>query len=220
MTEFIKLVPTSLWHFSGSVFYSGRNAFTGLKDLYILGLNPGGSEIKQKEETLSWHTEKVLQNPNPNWSEYKDESWEGHIPGTYRLQPRILHLLNILELSPYDVPSSNICFVRSNREKNIAKELNSYAEMCWPFHQAVIQNLRIKVILCFGNSAGDFVRYKTKANRFIDEFVEVNNRKWSSQAFMSPEDLIVITATHPSRADWTKPETDPSGLIKKYLQRI
>lgn len=220
MTEFIELIPSSLMHLSGSVFYSGRNAFTGHNDLYILGLNPGGSEIEQKEETLLWHTEKVLQNPNPNWSEYKDESWEGHIPGTYRLQPRILHMLNILELSPYDVPASNICFVRSDREATISKELSSYAEMCWPFHQKVLQNLRIKVILCFGKRAGDFVRYKLKANRLLDEFVEVNERKWRSQVFTSTDDLIVITATHPSIADWTRPETDPSALVKKYLKKI
>jgi len=220
MTEFIDLIPKSLMNLSGSVFYSGKNAFQGQKDLYILGLNPGGSPIEQKEETLAWHTSKVLENSNPNWSEYKDESWNGHFPGTYGLQPRVLHMLSVLQLSPYDVPASNICFVRSNREKTITKELNSFAEMCWPFHQKVIQNLHIKVILCFGKRAGDFVRYKIKANRFIDEFVEVNERKWRSQAFKSPYDLIVITATHPSIADWTKPETDPSALVKKYLKKI
>jgi uracil-DNA glycosylase family 4 len=218
MLEYVKLLPISLMNVSGSAFYSGRNAFIGQKNLYILGLNPGGSPIEQKEETLSWHTSKVLKNSNPNWSEYKDESWNGHYPGTYGLQPRVLHMLSVLGLSPYDVPASNICFVRSNREETISQELNSYAEMCWPFHQKVIQNLRIKVILCFGKRAGDFVRYKLKANRVIDEFVEVNARKWRSQAFKSTDNLIVITATHPSIADWTRPETDPSGLVKKFVE--
>lgn len=218
MLDYVKLLPSALMNVSGSAFYSGKNAFQGQKDLYILGLNPGGSPIKQKEETLSWHTEKMLKNSNPNWSEYKDESWNGHSPGTYGLQPRILHMLSVLGLSPYEVPASNICFVRSEREQTISKVFFTYAEMCWPFHSKVIQNLHIKVILCFGKRAGDFVRYKTKANRFIEEFVEVNERKWRSQAFKSPDDLIVITATHPSIADWTKPETDPSALVKKYLE--
>lgn len=219
IAEFVKEIPTSLVDLSGSVFYSGRNAFTGYKDLYILGLNPGGSEIKQKEETLSWHTKKVLHNPNPNWSEYKDESWEGHIPGTFRLQPRILHMLNILGLSPYDVPASNICFVRSTREDTISTNFKVYAEKCWPFHLSVIEKLNIKVVLCFGKSAGNFVRKKLAVNSLIDEFVEDNNRRWRSQVYKNSVGLIVIVASHPSIADWTKPETDPSLLVKKYLPK-
>jgi hypothetical protein len=220
MKEFAKLIPKSLMDVSGSVFYSGRNAFKAPKDLYILGLNPGGSEIKQREETISWHTEKALSNPNPEWSEYKDESWNKYPPGTYGLQPRILHLLYQLELSPYDVPASNICFVRSNREKTIYIKLVNYAELCWPFHQSVIDALNVKVILCFGKSAGNFIRKKTQADSLIDEFVEVNERKWRTQAFKNNKGLVVIVTTHPSIADWTKPETDPSRLVKKYLIKV
>ncbi|MGE5457480.1 MAG: hypothetical protein ACM3RX_03925 [Methanococcaceae archaeon] len=218
MLEFAELLPPSLMNISGSAFYSGRNAFKGKKELYILGLNPGGSPVEQKEETLSWHTSMVLQNPNPNWSEYKNVRWDGHPPGTYGLQPRVLHMLRILELSPYEVPASNICFVRSNREKAISKDFRTYANLCWPFHQKVIESLHIKVILCFGRRSGDYVRYKLKANKLIEEFFEVNERKWASQVFENDDGIIVISATHPSIADWTRPETDPSGLVKKYLR--
>ncbi len=219
MLEFVKLLPHSLMNVSGSAFYSGRNAFIGKKDIYILGLNPGGSPIKQKEETLSWHTSMVLKNLNPNWSEYKDESWDEHSPGTFGLQPRVLHMLRVLELSPYEVPASNICFVRSKREKAISKDLRSLSDLCWPFHQKVIESLHIKLILCFGRRSGDYVRVRLGADRLIDEFVEVNERKWSSQVFENDYGLIVISATHPSIADWTRPETDPSVLVKKYLKR-
>jgi hypothetical protein len=219
MEEFAKLIPKSLMDVSGSVFYSGRNAFKTPKDLYILGLNPGGSQIKQREETISWHTEKTLSNLNPEWSEYKDESWNRYPPGTYGLQPRILHLLCQLKISPYDVPASNICFVRSNREKTISINLSNYAELCWPFHQSVIDTLKVKVILCFGKYAGNFVRSKTQSDRFIDEFVEVNERKWRTQAFKNNKGLVVIVTTHPSIADWTNPVTDPSALVKKYLRK-
>jgi hypothetical protein len=220
MKEFAKLIPKSLTDFSGSVFYSGRNAFKDPKDLYILGLNPGGTSVKQNKETVSWHSEKTLNKLNPNWSEYSDESWDGHLPGTYGLQPKILHLLKMLKLSPYDVPSSNICFVRSNREKTISTQLVTYAELCWPFHQSVIDVLNIKVILCFGKRAGNFVRNKIQADTFLEEFVEVNERRWKSQVFKNNKGLIVIVATHPSIADWTNPATDPSRLIKKYLDKV
>lgn len=214
--EFAKLIPSSLMDLSGAVFYSGRNAFQGEKILYIIGLNPGGSNESQKDDTISRHLEKVLANENPSWSEYKDEIWLGE-PGKYGLQPRILHLLNELNISPYEVPASNICFVRSPREKNISYKLHDYAELCWPFHEKVIIELKIKVILCFGISAGSIVRQKLEANVLIDKFIETNNRRWESQVFKNDKGQIVIVATHPSIADWTNVNTDPSDLVKKYV---
>lgn len=217
--RFIKLIPTGLNEKSGSVFYSGRNAFQGKKDLYIVGLNPGGSEIDQKAETILFHTLKTLK-ANPNWSEYKDESWKGREPGKFGLQPRILHLMKQLNLSPYDVPASNICFVRSKRESTIAKELGALCESCWKFHEAVINELDIKVILCFGKTAGNFVRKKIDANNLIDQFIEFNSRRWKTEVYTNTKGQVIIVAPHPSIADWTNEKTDPTALIKKYLRAI
>lgn len=171
LEKFAKLIPQELLEKSGSVFYSARNAFKGKKDLYILGLNPGGSEILQVKETIAWHSKKVFEIDNDNWSEYKDESWKEALPGTFGLQPRVLHLLNRLNLSPYEVPASNVCFVRSHRKKNIAKDLNYYIELCWPFHQEIIEELEVKVVLCFGQTAGYIVKKKLGAHEQIDEFI-------------------------------------------------
>jgi hypothetical protein len=217
--EFAKLIPESIKNLSGAVFYSGRNAFQGKKDLYIIGLNPGGADILHKDATVSRHTETILSMANPDWSEYKDEIWGGTKPGVYGLQPRILHLLRILNLSPSEIPASNVCFVRSPREINISDNLDEYCELCWPFHEKVINELGIKVILCFGKSAGSFIRKKLKTNKLIDEFVEKNDRRWSSQVFENNTGQIVIIATHPSIADWTNPNSDPSHLVKKYLAK-
>ena len=215
--EFAELIPSELKKLSGAVFYSGKNAFQGKKALYILGLNPGGSEVLQRDETIEWHTNNVLTKKHPNWSEYKDEIWRGNTPGLSGLQPRILHLLNKLNLSPYDVPSSNICFVRSTREKDISDKLSYYAELCWSFHEKVIMDLEIEVILCFGKRSGNFVRRKIHADSQIDQAVEKNNRKWESLVFKNAKGQFVIVATHPSIADWTSQDTDPSELVKKYV---
>lgn len=40
--DIAKFIPQSLSTVSGSVFYSGRNAFKSTSALYVLGLNPGG----------------------------------------------------------------------------------------------------------------------------------------------------------------------------------
>ena len=217
LEKFAKLIPHELKEKSGSVFYSGKNAFKGKKDLYILGINPGGSEILQANETIAWHTKKSIAIDSDNWSEYKDEIWKGAKPGTFGLQPRVLHLLNQLNLSPYEVPASNVCFVRSPRENNISKDINYYIELCWPFHQKIINDLGVKVVLCFGQTAGNIVKKKLEAHEQIDEFIETNDRNWKTRVFKNKRGQIVISATHPSIADWTNPNTDPSPLVKKYL---
>jgi uracil-DNA glycosylase family 4 len=135
------------------------------------------------------------------------------------MQPRVLHLLSSLGLNPGETPSSNIIFIRSQRESNISKEADQLSEACWPFHQAVIKLLKSKVILCFGKTAGNLLRKKLSANKLIDEFVETNKRNWKSQAFINNEGIKVIVATHPSIADWTAPDTDPSSMIQRVINK-
>lgn len=214
---FAKFIPEELMEKSGSVFYSGRNAFSGKKPLYILGLNPGGSEIIQKDETIQWHTENILKSKNLDFSEYKDGVWRGKKGGTSKLQLRILHLLKALNLEASETPASNMCFVRSPRESNIAREIKDYMDLCWSLHQNVIDQLEIKTILCLGKTAGKYTRSKINANILINEFVENNNRKWKTQVYKNNKNQIVIVATHPSIADWTNEKTDISELVKKYI---
>ncbi|MBD0824445.1 uracil-DNA glycosylase family protein [Aestuariibaculum marinum] len=218
MEEFAELIPKEIYNLSGSVFYSGRKAFTGKKDLYIIGLNPGGSEILKRENTIIRHTQKTLKLERDEWSEYKDEIWQGEA-GKHGLQPRVLHLLEKVNLSPYEVPASNICFVRSTVEKKIEDKINYYNNICWDFHHNVIKKLEIKVILCFGNTSGKFVCDKLIANELVEQYEEENNRKWKSKVFKNSGGIYVIVATHPSRADWTNPKSDPSKLVVKYINK-
>ncbi len=107
MEKLISLIPQSLKAQSGSVFYSGKEAFQGEKKMYILGINPGGNPERQQAETIDWHTNKVMAMTS-GWSAYLDESWRSKPPGTSRLQKRLLHLLKILGLHPHEVPASNV----------------------------------------------------------------------------------------------------------------
>ena len=45
--ELFRSVPTHLLNESGTVFYSGRDAFSNPSGLYLLGLNPGSSPVDQ-----------------------------------------------------------------------------------------------------------------------------------------------------------------------------
>jgi hypothetical protein len=215
--EFMALIPDSVLVESGAAFYSGKAAFSMPSPLYILGLNPGGSPQFQADDTVKKHTEMVLDKEN-YWSEYQDESWwEGHKPGTSGMQPRVLHLIKRLGFDPQKIPASNVVFVRSVREKDINKRFQKLAELCWPFHQAVIERLGVRVVLCFGQRSGSLVCERLNANAPVDRFVENNNRRWTSTSYKNSNGIFVVVATHPSRADWTTDATDPSELVKRML---
>ena len=217
---FADLIPRSLLSQSGSVFCSGRTAFSAPSKLYILGLNPGGDPlVRQAAETIGWHTNQVLHQLPSEWSAYCDESWRGRPPGTRGLQPRILHLLKSLHLNPRHVPSSNVIFLRSTRMSTLERKFTDLASETWAFHRNVIEKLRIQVVLCFGHDAGRWVAKQLGANRQIDELVENNNRRWRSIAQLNGVGVTVVTATHPSIADWTAPETDPFPLVRRCLER-
>lgn len=211
-------VPGPVLARSGKVFYAGRDAFVGRSDLYVLGVNPGGSAEEAPSETVENHTRDVLTLLPSNWSAYRDEVWRGRLPGTYGMAPRILHLFQRLGADPGHVPASNLVFVRSRRESNLADEMLPLAHLCWPFHEAVIQAVKPKVVLCLGGTAGKYVRSRLGANTLHSQFVEQNRRRWTSQVFVNRAGVRVVIATHPSIADWTTLSTDPTPLIQSALQ--
>jgi len=217
-TDFVRLVDPALHGRSGSVFYTGRAAFSTTSKLYVLGLNPGGSPITQAEETIGRDLEDWRELP-ARWSAYKDESWRGAAPGSWGMQPRILHMFDQLGLDPHDVPASNVVFVRTNDEAALATEKRQLLSRCWPVHQAVIERLGATTVLCLGGTAGAWVRDYVGATDKVGQFVEANARRWKSEAHISPAGSCVVTVTHPGRADWRNPQADPTPLVREMLAR-
>jgi len=219
ITDAIGSLPVTLLNRSGSVFYSGRGAFEGTRPLYILGLNPGGSPTEQADETVARDLSDWRTLPEA-WSAYLDESWQGKPPGTHGLQPRIAHMFGALGLDLRQVPASNVVFARSSSEAMLSAEKGMLLEQCWPVHDAVIRNRRVKAILCLGGTAGGWVRDMLGARQLIDSFIESNARGWRSEAHLSPDGRAVITVTHPGRVDWRNPATDPTPLVQSILDRV
>ncbi len=216
--EFVKLIPPSLMKYSGAVFNSGRTAFSNPCELYLLGLNPGGAPERHVTQTVEFHTDAVLAKPD-KWAEYRDEEWDGRKAGTSGLQPRVLHVLREVGLEAHDVPSSNVVFKRTSNQEALEGDFNQLADLCWPFHEAVIEKLQVSTILCFGKRAGNWVRKKAGAHEYLGRFEETNLRKWKTEAFSSKKGIVVISATHPSRVDWTKKATNPALFIKRMIDR-
>lgn len=211
-------IPKDLLARSGKVFYSGRRSFQNQTSLYILGVNPGGDPEDLAEETISNHTDCVANIAPPDWSAYRDEIWKRKAPGKHGMQPRLLHMFKMLGLNPGTVPASNLVFVRSRRTGHLADDFTGLANLCWPFHECVIENLKPKTILCLGHVAGDYVCARVGAHERYDTFVEKNKRGWKSHAYRSTTGTKVIVATHPSIANWAAIQTDPTPLIVSALR--
>lgn len=209
-------LPAALSERSGSIFYSGRDAFSAPCPLYLLGLNPGGSPVLQAEQTIGRDRQEWPDRPS-HWSRYLDESWLGNPPGTHGMQPRIGHMFGRLGLDLRRVPASNVVFVRTASERMLAAEKAELLASCWPVHEAVIRALEVRAVLCLGKTAGRWVRDALGAQRLLGTFRETNGRGWQSEAHSDPAGRTVITVTHPSRADWRNPEADPTPFVRSVL---
>jgi uracil-DNA glycosylase len=135
------------------------------------------------------------------------------------MQPRVCHLLERLGLAPRSVPASNVVFVRSAREADLDREKSQLLPLCWKVHAEVIERLDVRVVVCFGRTAGSWVREQLHAHDEIDTFEEKNERRWRSHAHAARDGRCVVTLTHPSIADWTLANSDPTPLVERALAR-
>ena len=224
MEDFAALVPDSLKDCSGKVFYSGRKAFEAPSLVYILGINPGGDpkNPQLRKETVGSHTKTLLNCNRRDWSEYRDEAWGKYAePGSAPFQKRVQYLCSKIGKDVGEVPASNVIFKRSTSFSTLQCDAQCLVDMCWPFHQSVIETLGVRIVVCLGKKAGPYVRDKMGAKIKICNFEERNRRGWLSEVHERLGDgLQVVTLTHPSVADWTNAKTDPTGLVVRALRRL
>lgn len=118
-------------------------------DVYLLGLNPGGSGHTLLGDFMS----KTLTRTE---NSYLDEAWVNgqsskYAKGSAPLQKRIQSLLEGLDQNVADVCASNLIFTTSKSSSH--EDYNfGFAGTFWPFHQAVIEIIKPKVIITFGNA--------------------------------------------------------------------
>lgn len=211
-------IPEEIQTRSGSVFYSGISAFEFPSKLYILGLNPGGSPVEQAQNTVAADLASWDRQSEP-FSRYLDESWKGKRPGKHGMQPRLHHMFDKLGLDLRSIPASNLIFVRSTGEAALAKEKEALLHACWPVHRTVLDELGVDTILCLGGTTGTFVRKRLGITKLLDQYAETNKRGWTSQTHAGACGRVVVTVTHPGRANWINPASDPTALLQRALSR-
>lgn len=222
--ELLSLVPAHLLHEQGEVFYSGVTAFEQLlSPMYLLGFNPGGdpSKVALDHYTIGYDLNLARTAARYDWSGFEDD-WRDFGPGAVAFQRRVRHLIAACKIdSPRRVPASNLIFVRSARVESLeADRTKALLRECWAVHAKAISTLDVRVVVCFGQGTGQWVRSRLGAvDEAIDTFIETNQRRWRSGTHVGRSGIQVVTLTHPSVADWTNPLTDPTGLVVRALDR-
>lgn len=139
---------------SGAILYSGHDTLRR-GDVYLLGFNPGGGDDGTLK--LSGSIANMLVSTE---NKYLDEVWgdvESRKEGEAPLQKRVQWLLEAIGLKTRDVCASNLIFVQSRKAEHV--DYAAMAKACWPVHEAIIEIVRPRLILAYGNSEVSPYRY-------------------------------------------------------------
>ena len=218
--ELVKTIPPSMRSCPGKALGSGRRAFAGPAEIYILDYHPG-SNPEQFPETVAEQIHRVLNQEPEEWSAYRDESWQGQPDGSRPQQKRVAYLCDSLGLNPGAIPAAQLIFRRWDAASAPAADVErQWAEECWPFHQAVIDRLEVRIVVCLGQYPGNWARRKLGADPDpVAEFKESNNRGWDSNVWQAGGRYIV-SLTHPVRANWINHAADPTPMVRRVLAEV
>ncbi len=188
----------------GCVLYS---AFSTLKRgrFYILGLNPGGEDgfgttIAESFDELPQYTGNA----------YLDEAWGKYEKkGEHPLQRHLKLLMEELGEDLKNVCASNLIFVRS-KDQNGIENFVEEAEKCWPVHEMILDIVKPRVIIAFGNgsiSPFNFLHSnKINGEKYMEDEIPAKWGNWKCRSFggkieTSNEtlDLLVLGIPHLSR---------------------
>ncbi len=174
--ELAKKHLNDLLNESGSILYSSHETLKP-GQIYLLGFNPGGAG----GNSLLSSIDRLLNNES---NSYLDECWE-NLSGSWEagdapLQKRVCYLLENLGLNPREVCSSNLIFLQSREAKNINFNL---ANRCWPIHESILQLIKPKLIIAFGNSGVSPYGYLHNMLGGEQEYIPSGHGNWNVKGF-------------------------------------
>ena len=207
----IKYLLRNHLHEDGSVLYSSLETIKK-GDIYLLGINPGGSN---KSHTLE---EDLIGTPEKSYSAYCDEDWSNNNSGdgNSKFQKRINWLIARLGYNMRDICSTNLIFFRSQNVKNLTRVM---ADVCWPVHEVLLNIVKPKIILTIGNSYSTNSPYAYIQSIYggdTYEPIKANHGNYSIKIMRTKileNDVFVVGFPHLS---WYSPENkvDIPGLRK------
>ena len=183
---------------SGSILYSASSTLKA-GDVYLMGFNPGGND-NDPAYTYPTISEMIDALADRTTNAYLDEEWAGKA-GEAPLQKRVTWVLKGLGYQPREVCSSNLIFLRSRNYMGVEYSL---ADVCWPIHVEIIDTVKPKLILAYGNS--DLSAYAYLRNKFHaggrDKNTSSGHGSWvvrSFNAVINGQNTCVVGMPHLSR---------------------
>jgi hypothetical protein len=159
----------------GTLLYSGLDTLRP-GDFYLMGLNPGGKPKEAPTPIIDTLSDRA------GWSAYTMDCWNDgcgkpcaceHLDADGRLKPefmrphqkRVAALIELLDLAPERIFSTNAVFLRSEGANSPPGPDRSWQRCwrrCWNVHREFLGIVRPRWILCLGNgealSAYRFIR--------------------------------------------------------------
>ena len=184
---------------NGRFIYSGADTIRP-GSVYLLGLNPGG-DPKFHYESIRAEIEGIDQR---TLNAYIDECWgekrrkRGNGEGKAPVQKRIRALLEGLDLPTRDVCAANLIFVRSR--DGSGSGYPETADACWPVHQFILDIIRPKLIIAYGNSGRSPYSYIRGQYKHPPQDTRPSGHgNWKCRAFQIPDGPRVVGLPHLSR---------------------
>lgn len=187
---------SELMSLPGGILYS---SYKTLKrgDVYYLGYNPGG--YSPSGPTVGQRLEEL---PSKTCNDFQDLAWTAEAAGQSTLQLRVKWVLENLGHRVEDVCSSNLIFAQSRDAKGVPER---YADVCWPVHEAILDLVQPKLILCCGNSQVSAFAYLHQKFRgeiqYSPKGVALHG-DWAIKAFrteLNGQPVLVVGFPHLSR---------------------
>jgi len=188
----------------GGILYSSFSTLTPGR-FFILGLNPGGDygegdTIRECLDGLPRYTKNA----------YLDEEWSSATRhfccGGHPLQRHLLLLMKELGEDLRHICSANLIFTRSPGQ--YGANYPDRGHICWPVHQIILNIVRPKVIIAFGNGAISpyaflvLKHFKALGSWPTEDMHPAEYRGWHCKAFQTRIDdlnLLVLGIPHLSR---------------------
>ena len=114
------------------------------------------------------------------------------------LQRRVIWLLSTLGLNPRDVAASNLIFPRSRDAAS--SQFERFAELCWPVHEWILDVVRPRLVIAYGNSDPSPYSFLAWKYGVADpESHPSGHGRWDCRSFLVPGRFRVVGLPHLSR---------------------
>ena len=200
---------------SGGILYtSHENLRPG--PIYLLGFNPGG----EGGPSLGSNIEEMLDYTE---NSYTDEAYTNRAvasgSGEAVLQKRVRRLLASIGWESGEVCASNLIFVQSRDATGIERRL---VDQCWPVHEAILDLVRPKLIIAFGNGEKDstyaYLRNLLEGQEEHPSPRQAGHGNWSLKGWKTHwrgQPMYVAGIPHMSRYEPAKAPSIPAWLKSK-----